>query len=162
MNLNPQWILGFVDGEGCFWVGTVNVRSKPSKTYPEGFITKQIQIRFTISQHKKSINVLYGIKRYFKCGRVQSNKGKESMKNNPIYDYRVNNIDHLMGKIVPFFEKYSLLTKKRRDFLFFRKFVLRLSNKEHLMVSPETGRLVWDPSKIKKWEKEIQNFRKKL
>ena len=139
-----------MDGEGCFWVGTVNVRSKPSKIYPEGFITKQIQIRFTISQHKKSINVLYGIKRYFKCGRIQANKGKEGMKINPIYDYRVNNIDHLMIKILPFFEKYSLLTEKRQDFLFFRKFVMRLSNKEHLTISPETKKFVWDPSKIKK------------
>ena len=139
-----------MDGEGCFWVGTVNVKSKPSKNYPEGLINKQIQIRFTVSQHKKSINVLYGIKRYFKCGRVQANKGKEDMKICPIYDYRVNNMDHLMGKIVPFFEKYPLLTEKRRDFLFFRKFVRRLSNKEHLIISPETGRPVWDSSRIEK------------
>eukprot|EP01051_Picozoa_sp_SAG22_P000127 SAG22_NODE_2_length_61565_cov_858.782010_63_plen_127_part_00 len=126
------------------------MKGKPSRNYPEGFITKQIQIRFTVSQHKKSINILYGMKRYFKCGRVQVNKVKESMKISPIYDYHVNNIDHLMGKIVPFFEKYPLLTEKRRDFLFFRKFVMRLSNKEHLMISSETGRSVWDPSKIKK------------
>jgi len=139
-----------MDGEGCFWVGTVNVKGKPSRNYPEGFITKQIQIRFTVSQHKKSINVLYGMKRYFKCGRVQASKGKESMKISRLYDYRVNNIDHLMGKIVPFFEKYPLLTEKRRDFLFFRKFVMRLSNKEHLMISSETGRSLWDPCKIKK------------
>jgi hypothetical protein len=38
---------------------------------------------------------------------------------------------------------------------------MRLSNKEHLMISPKTGRPVWDPSKIKKWEKEIENFKKK-
>ena len=118
------------------------MKGKPSKNYPEGFITKQVQARFTITRHTKSINVLYGIKRYFKCGRVQANKGKEDMKINPIYDYRVNNIDHLMGKILPFFEKYPLLTEKRRDFLFFRKFVMRLSNKEHLIISPETGRSV--------------------
>jgi hypothetical protein len=134
-----------VDGEGCFWVGIVNVKGKPSKNYPEGFITKQVQARFTVTQHKKSINVLYGMKRYFKCGRVQANKsaspstGKEDC---PIYDYRVNNTDHLMEKILPFFEKYPLLTEKRRDFLFFRKFVMRLSNKEHLIISPETGRPV--------------------
>ena len=74
--------------------------------------------------------------------------GKEDMKISgrkpiyPIYDYRVNNTEHLMGKILPFFEKYPLLTEKRRDFLFFRKFVMRLSNKEHLIISPETGRSV--------------------
>ena len=161
MTLNPHWLSGFVDGEGCFWVGIVNVTGTPTVRNPEGLITKQVQVRFTINQHVSSIKVLYAIKRYFKCGRVTANKGKRAMETSPVYDYRVNNKDHLMENIIPFFEKYSLQTAKRQDFLFFRKFVTRLSEEQHMTTSPETGRAIWNSTVVEGWEKEINAFKAK-
>lgn len=129
MNLDPRWILGFVDAKGCFFVEMIK---------PQNSTVKQVRVGFTVTLHKKSIKILFGMKRYFQCGRIQ----EEDMRIMPIFNYTVNNEQHLMKCIVPFFEQYPLLTEKRQDFLFFRKFVIRLSNEEHLMKSPKTGKVI--------------------
>lgn len=124
MKLNPFWITGFTDGEGCF---SVNLVKNTTLSF-----NKQIQVRFSITQHQKSIKVLYALKDYFKCGVVRPNRGKADMVLSPIYEYRVSSVDHLKSKIIPFFEQYSLKTVKQQDFIHFRRVVLGLSKKEHL------------------------------
>ena len=63
--LEAQWIVGFVDGEGCFYVGVTKNSSLTS-----GF---QIQPEFTVVQHERDIQVLYDLKEHFKCGIVSQN-----------------------------------------------------------------------------------------
>jgi hypothetical protein len=94
---------------------------------------KQVQLRFTITQHEDSIKVLYALKKFFKCGIVRPNKGKEQMKKSPIFDYRVNSLSHLNDIIIPFFEQFSLKTKKQQDFLLFRRIVKKMLNGDHLV-----------------------------
>ena len=55
MELTPNWIVGFVDGDGSFLIQP----SGPSKRFC-----------FIVSQDKRSVNVLYAIKDFFKCGNV--------------------------------------------------------------------------------------------
>ena len=117
MQLEAQWIVGFVDGEGCFHV-SVNRNKEMSQGY-------QVLPEFTVVQHKRDIQVLYALKAYFGCGVVRKNHGDRMA-------YRVRELKHLMEIIIPFFEKHSLKTKKRVDFQKFRKVLLKMQKDEHL------------------------------
>nr|AAL34366.1 putative protein [Chlamydomonas frankii] len=117
MNIDPQWIVGFVDGEGCFYVGVLK-----SNKLKYGY---QIQPEFTVVQHELDINVLHALKDYFQVGVVQVNHGDR-------YAYRVKNLDHFLNVIIPFFETHKLKTKRRVEFLRFRKICLLLKAGRHL------------------------------
>ncbi len=118
--LNAQWIVGFTDGEGCFRID-IFLNTKMS-------IGFQVLPEFVITQHKRSIEVLYDLKSFFGCGVVRKKRGQ----NDNIYCYKVRNQRHLMLHIIPFFEKHSLLTKKKIDFINFRRILLLMKKKEHL------------------------------
>lgn len=116
-HLEAQWIVGFVDGEGCFYIG-INKHSDMTC----GF---QVLPEFTVVQHERDIQILYALKKFFGCGVVRSNHGNRMA-------YRVRDINHLGKIIIPFFEKHSLKTKKNLDYMKFRKVVMLIDRKEHL------------------------------
>jgi hypothetical protein len=117
MTLHPQWVSGFVDGEGTFYIG-INKQSS-MKT---GF---QILPEFRIVQHKKDVALLHSLKKFFKSGVVRVNHGDR-------YELRIRSITALRNTIVPFFEKYSLRTQKKFDFLNFRSVLLLMEGDQHL------------------------------
>ena len=119
MMLNPQWVVGFVDGEGCFHVG-INKNTEMSIGY-------QVLPEFTVAQRERDIQVLHALKAYFKCGVVRKNRGDGQA-------YRVRNIKHLNEIIVPFFMEHSLKTKKNIDFRKFRDVLLLMQANKHLTV----------------------------
>jgi hypothetical protein len=117
LQLDAQWIVGFVDGEGCFHVG---INSHPEMT--AGF---QVLPEFTVVQHERDVQVLQALKAYFGCGVVRKNNGDRMA-------YRVRGHEHLSKNIVPFFEKHLLKSRKRVDFIKFREIVNLMSRGEHL------------------------------
>ena len=117
MNLNAQWIVGFVDGEGCFHVG-INKNDSMSL----GF---QVLPEFTVVQHEVDEQVLHAFKAYFRCGVVRKNHGTR-------LSYRVRGQENLRDRIIPFFENHKLKTRKRVDFEKFRKVILLIEKGEHL------------------------------
>ena len=117
MNLEAQWIAGFVDGEGCFYVGI--------NKHPDMKAGYQVLPEFTVVQHKQDVQVLYALKAFFGCGVVRSNHGDRMA-------YRVRSKKHLLERIIPFFEKHPLKTKKNIDFRKFRKVLLMMEAGEHL------------------------------
>ena len=94
MKLTPEWIVGFVDGDGHF-----------------GFFEneKEKKFYFVVSQDKRSISLLYKLKAFFKCGSVH--KAGANMR-----EYKVSSIKHLKEIIIPFFNKYNLQTSKKNSF----------------------------------------------
>ncbi len=117
MNIHPQWISGFVDGEGTFYVGI-----NQNETMKHGF---QVLPEFRIVQHKRDVALLHAIKKYFKAGVVRVNHGDR-------YELRIRKFEALKDIIIPFFEQHSLRTQKRIDFIKFRKVIQCMDNKEHL------------------------------
>jgi LAGLIDADG endonuclease len=115
-NLEAQWVVGFVDGEGCFFVGI-----NPHPEMASGF---QVLPEFTVVQHERDIQLLHALKKFFGCGVVRRNH-RDRMA------YRVRELDHLNDVIVPFFEKHSLKSKKKLDFIKFRKILQLMKNGEH-------------------------------
>jgi hypothetical protein len=117
MDLDAQWIVGFVDGEGCFHVG---INPHPEMT--AGF---QVLPEFTVVQHERDVKVLHALKSYFGCGVVRVNHGDRMA-------YRVRGIDHLLQRILPFFMQHTLKTTKNIDFLKFRDVLLTMAKGAHL------------------------------
>lgn len=117
MNLNTQWIVGFIDGEGCFHVGINKNESMK--------LGIQVLPEFTVVQHEVNEQVLYALKDYFQCGVVRKNHGTR-------LSYRVRGQENLQNHIIPFFEKHQLKTRKRIDFEKFRKVILLMEKGEHL------------------------------
>ena len=60
-----QWVVGFVDGEGCFSVPIFQ-----NRTCRSGW---QVQPTFTVVQGAKSVEVLDLLERFFRCGQVGRN-----------------------------------------------------------------------------------------
>lgn len=117
MKLEAQWIVGFVDGEGCFHVGI-----NPHKEMTTGY---QVLPEFTVVQHKRDVKVLHALKSYFGCGVVRTNHGDRMA-------YRVRGIKHLIEIIIPFFMNHSLKTEKNIDFKKFRHVLLEMEKGNHL------------------------------
>src|SRR6202165_5582404 len=115
--LEAQWVVGFVDGEGCFFVGI-----NPPPEMASGF---QVPLEFTVVQHQRDVQLLHALKQFFGCGVVRRNHAERMA-------YRVRSLDHLNDKIVPFFEKHPLKSKKRVDFVKFRKVLQLMTKGEHL------------------------------
>ena len=117
MKLDAQWITGFVDGEGCFHVG-INPHEEMTARF-------QVLPEFTVVQHERDAQVLFALKAYFGCGVVRTNHGDRMA-------YRVRGAKHLLERIVPFFVKHPLKTKKNIDFLKFRDVLLLMEAGDHL------------------------------
>ena len=117
MNLEPGWVSGFVDGEGCFHVGI--------NKHPEMSSGFQVLPEFTVVQHERDVQVLHALKAYFGCGVVRRNHGDRMA-------YRVRGKEHLLRHIIPFFEKHPLKTRKRQDFMKFRRILLKMAAGDHL------------------------------
>ena len=121
MKLEAQWIVGFVDGEGCFHI-SINRNDTMTLGY-------QVLPEFTVVQHEKDVKVLHALKAYFRCGVVRVNrKDKTSTR----MAYRVRNVKHLLDIISPFFLEHQLKTQKNVEFRKFRKVLLLMDKGKHL------------------------------
>jgi hypothetical protein len=116
MDLSPDWVVGFVDGEGCFYVG-INPHPKMTLGY-------QVLPEFRVVQHERDIQVLYALKRFFRCGVVRRNGENR-------YELRIRKLSCLQ-KVVEFFERHPLKTKKNVDFKKFARIVKWVSEGRHL------------------------------
>ena len=117
VKLEAQWIVGFVDGEGCFQV-SIN---------PHGEMTVGFQVlpEFTVVQHKRDVQILHALKAHFGCGVVRVNH-QDRMA------YRVRGQEHLRERIIPFFMNHPLKTKKNVEFLKFRDVLFLMEKGAHL------------------------------
>jgi len=118
--LTPEYIAGFVDGEGCF---SVSIRPHPTVRYGTRFVIGPV---FQIYQHHDNLDLLEKLKEFFGCGHITS-KGPSSS----VMTYAVSGRQDLEAVIIPFFERHPLNSTKHEDFLKFREIVLAMQRKEH-------------------------------
>jgi len=116
--LNPYYVTGFTDGEGCFYLAVT-----PNLNHRTGFRVKAV---FQIGVHIKDLALLEQIKSFFAVGQI-SKLGVESIQ------YRVTGINDLIV-IVNHFERFSLITYKKYDYLLFKQAVELIAQKKHLTV----------------------------
>ena len=118
--LVPMWIVGFVDGEGCF---CVSIHRNPHVRQTRGW---QLHPVFQVYQHERHRAVLEELRVYFGCGTIRAKGPKSS-----VLTYAVDSLRDLEATILPFFEQHPLRVK-RFDFDAFAAIVRAMRQKEHL------------------------------
>ena len=116
MDLDPNWVVGFVDGEGCFHV---SLNRQPSMT--AGY---QVLPEFVIVQHERDVQLLHALKRFFRGGVVRRNHGDR-------FCLRIRKLDCLI-ECCGLFQRYPLRSKKAVDFAVFRKVIQAMVDRKHL------------------------------
>jgi len=106
-SLNPNFVSGFTDAEGCFHVSIVD---KPNLK-----AGKSVRVLFQISLHQKDKALLGRIKEFFGVGEVIDRK-------DGVFYYRVSQVKDLM-LVINHFDKYPLLSQKRVDFELFKQVI---------------------------------------
>ncbi len=119
--IDASWVVGFVDGEGCF---SVSLHRNPFIRRTAGW---QVVPAFHVYQHGDHRDVLEELVEFFGCGNVRS-KGPTSS----VWTYAVSGVKTLEACVVPFFESHPLRVKKD-DFEAFAAIVRLLRGKEHLV-----------------------------
>ena len=121
--VSNEYLAGFTDGEGCFYVGFSKRLDLPLKW--------QIITEFHLSQNPGGKNVLEEFKNRLGCGYLKRNHAKSSK--DKTWVLIVKDRRDLKEKLVPFFRKYPLHTSKKNEFGIFIKVLEKIELKEHLM-----------------------------
>lgn len=116
IKLNPWWLTGFVDGEGCFKLSVVE--RTQMKT---GWV---VRLFFSIGLHEKEISLLEKIQLSLGVGRITKH-GPESVQ------FQVQSIKEI-AKIIEHLSLYPLITQKHADYSLWKKAFYLIQNKEHL------------------------------
>jgi hypothetical protein len=107
------WVIGFVDGEGCFSIGLVRQPSRPGRNgYTTGY---QVSHDFVVTQGASSVSCLHELREFFGAGKVYVNRRHDNHREN-LHRYVVCRREDLLERIIPFFRQHPLRTAKRRDF----------------------------------------------
>ena len=110
------YLAGFTDGEGSF-----NVSFRPRQDYP---IPWKVSVSFNVSQKDRVILALF--KTHLGCGTLRG-------RPDGVWYYEVTNLNAIIENVIPFFERFSFLSaKKKRDFAKFKQIVALMQSRLHL------------------------------
>jgi hypothetical protein len=126
-----QWVVGFVDGEGCFSISVVkNAGCR---------LGWQVQHEFSVTQAAPSKRALVELIEFFDCGSIIENSRQDNHRYR-LMRYAVKRRSDLIGSIIPFFEEHPLRTAKQRDFESFSAVIAMMREDRHL--TPEGLRTI--------------------
>lgn len=116
-SLNPWYVTGFVDAEGCF---NINITKSSSN-----LVGYQVQARFIIEVNIKDISMLHSIQAFFGgIGSITSTS--------KVARYSVHGINDI-NNITSFFDEYPLQSAKQIDFALWKECVKLMLSKNHLI-----------------------------
>ena len=110
-NINFNWLAGFTDAEGCFFL---NIR------------IKNIIPVFSLVQHSRDIILFNLIKDFLGGGFIVEERNKNVIR------YRSEKLSFIINIIIPLFYSHSLQSKKVLDFIDFSLACKLLNSKAHL------------------------------
>ena len=112
---DPQWVAGFTEAEGCFYI-----RIEKSKTV----IGFRVSLRFSLTQHSRDERLMRSLIDYFDGGNVYFYR--------EAIDYRIRKFSDLTDKVIPLFNKYPIIGVKSKDFADFCLVAELMKNQKHL------------------------------
>jgi hypothetical protein len=125
------WVVGFVDGEGCFSIGFIRQSGGGSRIgYTTGW---QVAHEFAVTQGARSVSCLENLREFFGVGQVLMNKRYDNHREH-LYRYVVRRRRDLLETIIPFFQQNPMLSSKQQDFEKFAQCVEMISAGRHLTV----------------------------
>jgi len=121
--LSPDYIIGFIDGEGSF-----SVSVSKHKT-----LKRRLEIRpeFEMELRADDREILERIRYTLGCGRIY-HLGYERYGWYPHAKMKISNIKDLTEVLLPFIDRHPLQAKKRFVYKLFREIVLMVKAKKHL------------------------------
>lgn len=125
MKLNPWYVAGLIDGEGCFCI-----TFSKHKTKKLGF---DVRLMFEIEMIIDDKPLLEKLQETLGCGQIYI-LNYERYGWRPHVKFAVKNHKDIYKKVIPFFKKYQLQGKKRKDFDFFCQAAEIFQKKEHLSI----------------------------
>lgn len=120
--LNPYYLVGLVDGEGCFSVTFNNHKNNRI----------EVRLIFEIELREDDKEILERVQKTLECGNIYHLTYEKYKKWRPHYKYKVSNFKDITLKIIPFFNKYQLQAKKKNSFKVFSKVAELMQLKKHL------------------------------
>lgn len=121
--LNPYYLVGLVDGEGCFCV-SFNKHKNNRKL--------EVRLLFEIELREDDKGILERVKETLNCGNIYYLNYERYKKWRPHYKYKVSSLKDISEKIIPFFKQYPLQAKKKHNFAIFCKVAELMLSKRHL------------------------------
>ena len=118
----PEWISGFVSGDGSFKV--ITAKSHNTKT------KYQVKLVFQITQHNRDFILMQHLIRYIGCGILEKDP------RGPYLNLSVYEFSKLYDVIIPFLKKHIVIGSKQKDFNDWCIIADIIKNKQHLT---ETG-----------------------
>lgn len=104
--LSGGYIAGFVDGEGCF---DLQFRRDVRRDRLNSPVYYGWRYQFVIVTRADDVDLLIKIKEVLGCGSINFSRLDQAR-------YSVQDINNIQNIIIPFFKKYPLSGKKRKDF----------------------------------------------
>ena len=121
-----HWIVGFVDGEGCFSISVV--RNGGCR------MGWQVQHEFSITQAASSRSALELTRTKFGCGKIIENRRSDNHRED-LLRFSVKRRQDLLEIVIPFFRSHPLVTAKVNDFNLFCEAMLIIEHGGHLTES---------------------------
>jgi hypothetical protein len=120
VTISDDYLVGFVEGEGMFYIGIV-----PSKETKTGW---QVIYFFKVSQNPVGRIVLEQFQKRLSCGYIKQNSQSDTTDKS--LAFVVRDLPSLQNKVIPFFENRLLI--KRNAFEKFKQVLQIVSQKKHL------------------------------
>lgn len=122
--VNPDYVVGFVDGEGCFCV--------PISVHKTLVRRREVRPTFEIEVREDDLQILQKIQRVLGCGTIYRLEFRRYEKWKPHVKLKVSKLSDVQNILIPFFEQHPLQAKKRKNFRIFKRIVRMVARKEHL------------------------------
>jgi hypothetical protein len=124
---DPNWISGFVSGEGNFFVDIF--KSSSNK------IGYQVKLRLSVTQHSRVATLASRPEELLELIALYLDAGIVNIHSENAFVFKITKLVDLTTKIIPFFEQYSIqgwLRPKQLDFLDFCEVAKIMSEGKHL------------------------------
>jgi LAGLIDADG DNA endonuclease family protein len=116
--LDPWFVTGLTEGEGCFCV-SLALRAK-MKTGLE------VRPSFSLSLNEKDLGLLEELRAYFECGWIRQSKADRT------YKYEARSVGELVDHVMPHFESHPLRGSKAKSFAGFARVCRMIQQGDHL------------------------------
>src|SRR3989442_8228034 len=111
------YISGYADGEGCFTV-SISPRAKLAVGW-------EVRPSLSVSQNEDRAEVLQLIQAHFGCGSIRPDRSDKTLK------WETRRLEDILGRVIPHFERYPLLSGKWLDFGSFAAVCQSMAAGEH-------------------------------
>lgn len=115
--LDPIWVSGFLQGEGCFSISFSKQLLKKPKI--------EVRPSLSVTQPIRSKEILFHLQAFFGCGYIRLSR------KDGCYRYEVRSLKDLVHKILPHFDQFPLAFEKEETYKTFKKICLQMHANQH-------------------------------